>query len=843
MEDNLRINIIDEIAKSSGYDIALMTTFNFDISFFERAVLSQLSAQNINKVTLFVDSKELIKSISDVSSCNIGRRYMVNPMLIDGAFHPKLILLLGEDKAKLFIGSANITTSGMSVNNEAFNVIEYSAKKPDYLDVINDAIHFFLDINSISYQLDRELLEEIEQLNYYHRANENGVIKLIHNLDTPLLNQIQKYIKDPVKEIRVAVPYYDNSLSALSEMVSAFPDAKTFLYLQNSKCSFSKKSFAGSGLQAHTLVYEGFKDNQLNGHNNFYHGKVFSFKTDNAAYMLYGSSNCTQAALMKTYEHGGNIECDIIETGKPNDFNYYFKAFDTHERKNFETQLLSYDVERKSNYHYKYGVVNDDAILLYISRSNSKDIEIFIDGGKLQYDVSDNELIVTIPKEIAQDLPEVFEITIKDDDKEVSLHCWTYCLETINTYRQRRSDKYSLELFEYNSESDKFIQDRINLINAETMCLPDIQEYNKKIALLNQIRQEQEDNDKGDEEFIVDVDILDEYKRSYRQINMVDRIREVFYRRLINDSRALFAYGKTEQKHDQTNEEPHHQIIRTATSEERRFERFVKNRVKGMVNKEFVDIITPQHYLGIVAVVLDIFAKYRSVEIFDAEYVIETRSKLYETLLKREKWDETDNQINDVLLRNCFCILMDNYIYSFGLDSMEERDYVNSLNRSLLTAMEKRFSIRSNYQDTLINMMDPNSDDSWSIVPNSFYNYIEDLFGYKNYDLLVQFIESLYADADVKEIDGRFQVIGKTENIVTELKPNQLLLKEIRNYSRNVAPVKKISIKITPLFPNQSGSKIIEIDHVVDLLLHNWRCTVVYADGTRLDEKPEFISI
>ena len=107
----------------------------------------------------------------------------------------------------------------------------------------------------------------------------------------------------------------------------------------------------------------------------------------------------------------------------------------------------------------------------------------------------------------------------------------------------------------------------------------------------------------------------------------------------------------------------------------------------------------------------------------------------------------------------------------------------------------------------------------------------------------MQFIESLYADADVKEIDGRFQVIGKTENIVTELKPNQLLLKEIRNYSRNVAPVKKISIKITPLFPNQSGSKIIEIDHVVDLLLHNWRCTVVYADGTRLDEKPEFISI
>ena len=47
--------IVDEISNSKGYSIALLTTFNFEISYFERAVLNSLYDKNIKNVEIFVE--------------------------------------------------------------------------------------------------------------------------------------------------------------------------------------------------------------------------------------------------------------------------------------------------------------------------------------------------------------------------------------------------------------------------------------------------------------------------------------------------------------------------------------------------------------------------------------------------------------------------------------------------------------------------------------------------------------------------------------------------------------------------------------------------------------------
>ena len=57
-----RINILDLLRKSKKYDIALMTTFNFEIAFFERNILNKLYDNGIRKVSLFVDNKEYLKA-------------------------------------------------------------------------------------------------------------------------------------------------------------------------------------------------------------------------------------------------------------------------------------------------------------------------------------------------------------------------------------------------------------------------------------------------------------------------------------------------------------------------------------------------------------------------------------------------------------------------------------------------------------------------------------------------------------------------------------------------------------------------------------------------------------
>ena len=79
-----KINIIDELARCSGYDIAIMTTFNFEIDFFERAVLNRLIAKDIKTISVFVDSDELVKALGKFdfkhNGCHMGRKYMVNPV-------------------------------------------------------------------------------------------------------------------------------------------------------------------------------------------------------------------------------------------------------------------------------------------------------------------------------------------------------------------------------------------------------------------------------------------------------------------------------------------------------------------------------------------------------------------------------------------------------------------------------------------------------------------------------------------------------------------------------------------------------------------------------------------
>jgi len=230
MSTNDDHRLLKQLNKCSGYDIALMTSFNFDIRFFEQAVMNGFLANDLRKISLYIDSDEFASSLQDVRKCQIGRKYMVNPIRMHSSFHPKVALLLGEKKARLVLGSANITTSGYTTNNEVFNYIDYTEKDTKYLDVIVDAIDFFSRINDLSDQLDADLIEEARSYSYYHRARKNGDTYFLHNLDNSILTQVRQLIPDPVKKICVAVPYYDRELLAYRELCSAYPNAEICLY-------------------------------------------------------------------------------------------------------------------------------------------------------------------------------------------------------------------------------------------------------------------------------------------------------------------------------------------------------------------------------------------------------------------------------------------------------------------------------------------------------------------------------------------------------------------------------------------------------------------------------------
>ena len=144
------INVCEEFSEQ-GYDVILISSYTANLIFFERFILRHLIENDCSYIGLFIDSKELQNSFLHSSAITqLGLSYAVRGVDLDGAFHPKVYFMLGKEKAKLIIGSGNLTTSGMIMNIEVFNTFKYEVGKPDNLSLVNDAYDMFKIYNNIS---------------------------------------------------------------------------------------------------------------------------------------------------------------------------------------------------------------------------------------------------------------------------------------------------------------------------------------------------------------------------------------------------------------------------------------------------------------------------------------------------------------------------------------------------------------------------------------------------------------------------------------------------------------------------------------------------------------------
>ena len=673
-QEEKKYSILDELARCSGYDIALMTTFNFEIGFFERAVLNRLFAKDVKTVSVFVDSGELTNALNEFdvahSGSHLGRKYMVNPVKIDGSFHPKVILLLGEKKARLFVGSANVKTSGYATNNEVFNYIDYDSNHPEFLDVIVAAIDFFDAINEISYKLDNGVIKAAKEYIYYHKTEKNSDIALLHNMKSSILEQAVEIISGDVKRVSIAVPYYDKELLALQRIKDKFPDAEISLYIQNKNSTFPVAYNEKNHIVENINTFCRFMDNSSSTSGNFYHGKVFLFKTENKSYVLYGSANCTLSALTKTHRNGGNVECDFLEAGTLTDFDYFFDNMDLEVEEKLSSQEMIYETPAPTSFSFKYGEVKE-SIELHISCSKNVDGLVARLGDKeLEFKYSKGEVIVFIGEDCRDALTDIFEISLTVGENTDLLRCWTFNPVILANSRELQNRRDNLGDFEIDSTGNKYIEDRIKFFKAEATCLNEWQEYRNNLKYMNQIKMEQESESEGVEDFVVDYQIPDEYRYAYRQYSAASKIRNMFVRRFlglsfITDTADTKGAKRSALDPEEKGSTP---ACRKATTEEIKFERFIKGKVKGMMNDVYVEAIELEHYIGLVQVVMEIFEKYCDVEnvedIFLPDYVVQTKSLFMRKIIGKP----LDNlpgkdEMQAAIIKKTFQTIIETYLF------------------------------------------------------------------------------------------------------------------------------------------------------------------------------------
>lgn len=793
--------ILDEISNSRGYSIALLTTFNFEISYFERTILSALYDKGIKNIELFVDADELEKAVSESIDNNLNKKYIANPIRINSAFHPKIVLLLGEEKAKLIVASANIKTSGYTLNNEIYNVFEYSKDSQENLNLINDVISFFERLNGMSYYQDERIFNKINDLIYRHRRTDNNDIKLIQNLDLSVIDQLKKIIKEKVVSIDIAVPYYDNELLGYKSLSEAFDCKNINLYLQNGLSTFPVDYNKNNEIVEYDNIYTYLKL-KSNGKKNFYHGKVFRINTENKVYILYGSSNCTLSALSKTFHNGGNIECNILESGQKDEFNYFFDNFEIESFDELTCNIIEYEPQEKKNYSFKYGIKKEE-IKLYLSFKEKKDnINVKIGEKQVDYCYDDNNLIITLDRLISDEINNIFDLKIIDGENQELVRCWYFDIDTVENYRNAERTT-SFDDITVDEDMEKY-REHMELI-VRTLALTK-DEYSEQIKLQKMLNkksdlesQEDLDEDEIDDDFIIDKDIPDEYiKKNKDFTNAYIKSRlfsDRFFKglKLKNSNTSNTSNSEVKESTDKDKKK------RPATPSEKRFERFIKSRVKGILRDEYVELVDYDHYKNIIGVILDVINEYKYKEkvedIFDDKYVIEISLDMINRLLEKETSEHIkENQETTIILS--FISIIENHIIN---NSEENKDYkVELFNKDIIKRLNQLFNIRENYEELLQYAVNNINSNIRKVDYDYYKSYIESLFGYKTNEELLEVIKKYYGlNCSITFENSKIIVICNQESVGKHLSIENndtfiQMLKEIKNYSKNISEISEL---------------------------------------------------
>ena len=339
MEGDIKLykHFVEHIGKMGKIKRAWFTTFNLDISFFEKYILSALmnvpyqelkspydfealSANLANEqesldeekmeVKVFYDYRALIASGKPKQTSvhlhpiEIKQLSDLNPNLKfgDGVFHPKVILIetyTGE--YWLMVSSANLTFGGWSRNRECFFCEKisdtYVARDVGaFFTGITNSIRGFEDNSLISKLTKGKLGQTKSKWYFFSSFNSNNFIDQLNNTNNKLpLRVWSPYYADDLPKLidEIQVDYFDTI-----EIIPAKNENQKIRIVEDTyKICLSKKGIAFKQDKLPTAAQEAFV-----------HAKVWL--TPKA--LAIGSWNMTRSGMNISRKGNNNVEAGII---------------------------------------------------------------------------------------------------------------------------------------------------------------------------------------------------------------------------------------------------------------------------------------------------------------------------------------------------------------------------------------------------------------------------------------------------------------------------------------------------------------------------------------------------
>ena len=396
-----RHNILDLLGSDKRkYHSCIITCYSFDFIFFEQRVLPKLRQAGITNINIYVDASQFEKQInsfigSEMLDYKAG--YSITPIKMTGAFHPKVLLAVGKTKGFLAVGSGNLTSSGLSSNEEIWGSFYVTETDKTTEPFFKEVTTYLKKLESFVFGTNLLKLNWIkENSNWFADVleNDNNTKKIVtkdevfqmlftYQEQSIYKSLIDKLPKKP-KSIKILSPYYNTNGAFIDKIIQDIQPQKIHCIVDPLYGSIPHKYENKNKIEFsdwnNLKRSEKYSTNRL-------HAKAIQFEYETETYFLFGSANATNEAFGVNSSSSINAEVSILaHNNKPKD---YFNELGINFPKKGNYSIEEYDykshIESNENDRLKYPVfinnveIDGNEITLYLENKVDNSVIINVE--------------------------------------------------------------------------------------------------------------------------------------------------------------------------------------------------------------------------------------------------------------------------------------------------------------------------------------------------------------------------------------------------------------------------------------------------------------------------------
>ena len=291
-------------------DFVALTTFVFDPIYFEKRLLRTKALERASRIVVFMDERQWgrVQHRGDPAR-HLNTRYLVVPVRrASGVFHPKLVLLLGQEGIVAGCHSANLTRPGYGHNLELLNYAHSSSEEPDVnaLALVRQTLECIQRLASeasgscagdIALEWITAIAAEVSRAAEIVTAQ--GDIELWDTVVERIWDRLQaEWARTPPEELVIMSPFFDDDHRLLFRFAKVQPGVPVRLIAQNRTTRLDTGPLVDFPSPLSLISVQ--SPRRL-------HAKAIMWRHGNHWTALCGSANWTAAAI-----DGQNTEASVL---------------------------------------------------------------------------------------------------------------------------------------------------------------------------------------------------------------------------------------------------------------------------------------------------------------------------------------------------------------------------------------------------------------------------------------------------------------------------------------------------------------------------------------------------